>query len=66
MKFQLNIFLAALGLAFVIEGLPYFLAPGAVQRMIARMLAWSPSSLRLLGLVTMGLGLLLVAVSRFL
>jgi uncharacterized protein YjeT (DUF2065 family) len=65
MKFQFNIFLAALGLAFILEGLPYFLAPGAVKRMLVRMLNVQPSSLRLVGLGSMAAGLILVALARF-
>ena len=44
MKFQFNIFLAALGLAFVLEGLPYFLSPNTVKRMLVRMLEVKPFS----------------------
>lgn len=64
MKFQFNIFLAALGLAFILEGFPYFLAPGAVKRMLVRMLDVQPSLLRLLGFVSMAAGLILVALAR--
>ena len=35
-KFQWDIFLAALGLAMIIEGLPYFIAPHAIKRTIGR------------------------------
>lgn len=65
MKFQFNIFLAALGLAFVLEGLPYFLSPDTVKRMLVRMLEVKPSSLRLLGLASIVSGLVLVALARF-
>jgi uncharacterized protein YjeT (DUF2065 family) len=66
MNFQFNIFLAALGLAFILEGFPYFLAPGAVKRMLVRMQDVQPSTLRLFGLVSMAAGLILVALARFL
>ena len=66
MKFQFNIFLAALGLALIIESFPYFLAPGAVKRMLVRMLEVQPSSLRLFGFAGMVAGLVLVALARFL
>ena len=52
MKFQLNLFLAALGLALVIEGLPYFLAPDTVKRMAVRMQELPASTLRLIGLLS--------------
>ncbi|UCG39514.1 MAG: DUF2065 domain-containing protein [bacterium] len=66
MKFQTGLFIAALGLALVIEGLPYFLAPEAVKRMMIRVLGVSPRVLRILGLASMTAGLLLVALSRLL
>jgi uncharacterized protein YjeT (DUF2065 family) len=65
MKFQFNIFIAALGLAFVLEGLPYFLSPGTVKRMLLRMLEVKTSILRLLGLASIIAGLALVALARF-
>jgi len=66
MKFQINIFLAAVGLAFIFESLPYFLAPDAVKKLMVRVIGTSPSSLRLVGLVGIAAGLALVAFSRFL
>ena len=64
--FQWNIFIAALGLALVIEGLPYFLAPNAVKRMALRMGEIPDRILRILGLLSIAVGLGIVAVSRFL
>ncbi len=66
MKFQFNLFLAALGLALVIEGLPYFLAPDTVKRMAVRMQELPASTLRLIGLLSMVGGLVVVALSRLL
>jgi uncharacterized protein YjeT (DUF2065 family) len=66
MNFQFDIFLAALGLACILEGLPYFLAPGAVKRMMIHMLEAKPASLRMIGLTSMVAGLILVALARFL
>ncbi len=66
MKFQLNLFLAALGLALVIEGLPYFLAPDTVKRMAERMQELPSGTLRLIGLLSMIGGLVVVALSRLL
>ncbi len=65
MRFQINIFIAALGLAFIFESLPYFLAPEAVKRLMARVLGTQPSVLRLTGFAGIVAGLLLVAFSRF-
>jgi uncharacterized protein YjeT (DUF2065 family) len=66
MKFQIDIFLAAVGLAFIFESLPYFLAPDAVKRLMMRMIGTPPTSLRFVGLIGMAAGLALVAVSRHL
>ncbi len=65
MKFQINIFLAAVGLAFIFESLPYFLAPDAVKRLMVRVIGTPPFSLRLVGLAGMVAGLALIAFSRF-
>jgi uncharacterized protein YjeT (DUF2065 family) len=53
-------FLTALGLALIIEGMPYFLAPGALKRTLETIRRQPESSLRLFGLVAMlaGVGLL--------
>lgn len=66
MKFQLNLFLAALGLALVIEGLPYFLAPDTVKKMAERMQELPSGTLRFIGLLSMIGGLVVVALSRLL
>lgn len=65
-KFQWNIFLAALGLALILEGLPYFLAPDSVKRLAARMGEIPGGVLRVLGLLAIAGGLAIVALSRFL
>jgi uncharacterized protein YjeT (DUF2065 family) len=53
-------FLTALGLALIIEGMPYFLAPGAVKRTLERIREQPETALRLFGLFSMvaGVGLL--------
>ena len=65
MKFQFNIFLAALGLALIIEGMPYLLGPEAVKRMVIKMLEMPAGVLRGMGLASIGAGLLLIALSRY-
>jgi len=62
--FQLDIFLAALGLAFVLESLPYFLAPDGVKRILETVRETNPSVLRFIGLFGIITGLVLVAISR--
>ena len=66
MKFQFNIFIAALGLALIIEGMPYFLGPEAVKRMVIKLTGLPAGVLRGLGLASIGVGLLLIALSRYL
>ena len=65
MHFQFNIFIAALGLALILEGLPYFLGPEAVKRMVIKLAGLPAGVLRGLGLASIGAGLLLIALSRY-
>jgi uncharacterized protein YjeT (DUF2065 family) len=53
-------FITALGLALVIEGIPYFLFPSGLKRVLATMQEFPEHLLRLFGLVVMlvGLGIL--------
>jgi uncharacterized protein YjeT (DUF2065 family) len=56
--------LAALGLAFVLEGAAYALAPNAMRRLMERALLMPDAQLRLSGLLAAALGLLLVWLAR--
>ena len=62
--FQWSLFLTALGIALVLEGLPYFLSPETVKKMAALLPQLPNSSLRLFGLLGMAAGVALVALSR--
>jgi len=66
MVFQWKIFIAALGLALILEGLPYFLGPEAVRKLVSRLLDLPPSTLRFFGLAGILAGLALVALSKVL
>lgn len=66
MHFQWNIFIAALGLALILEGLPYFLGPDAVKGLISKIRELPSTVLRFLGLASIVSGLLLVALARIL
>ncbi len=55
----LKILLAAFGFAMFLEGLPYFVSPAGVRRYLAVVARLSDGTLRTLGLVLMGAGLLL-------
>ena len=56
MHFDAGTFLCALGLAFIIEGIPYFLFAERMRDMLTSLAASPPLVLRLMGLCGMGLG----------
>jgi len=64
MTFQWKIFIAALGLALIMEGLPYFLGPEAVKSLVRKVLELPPAYLRAFGLTAIIAGLALVGLSR--
>jgi uncharacterized protein len=57
--------LTAIGLVFVIEGMFYALAPGALKRMMAMLQNMPDDSLRLSGLIAASLGVAFVWGVRF-
>ena len=54
----------ALGLAVALEGMLYALFPGAMQRMIAKVITQPPERLRLAGLAGAAVGVLVVWLVR--
>ncbi|MGE9984626.1 DUF2065 domain-containing protein [Desulfovibrio sp. SGI.169] len=60
MRFDLALFLRALGLAFVLEGLCWALFPGGMRRAMSELLSRPEGQLRLAGLTAVAAGLLLV------
>lgn len=60
----LNDFLTALGLVMILEGVPYFLAPGKMRLWITKMTELPDKPLRQTGFVLMLLGLLVVYMVR--
>ena len=52
--------LTLLGLVLILEGIPWFLSPVSVRRLLRRLSESADASLRLLGLTLMLGGLLLV------
>jgi len=56
----MGLFLCALGIAFIIEGLPYFAFPSAMKKWLAEVVKMRSSYLRAIGLLSMSFGLLLV------
>jgi uncharacterized protein YjeT (DUF2065 family) len=57
-------FLTALALVLVIEGVVYALFPGAMQRMMARLMETPASALRATGLASAVIGVFLVWLLR--
>lgn len=60
MNFDLDLFLRALGLACVLEGLCWALFPSGMRRALLSLLPLPASQLRLVGLAAMGIGLLAI------
>ncbi|MFW5838248.1 MAG: DUF2065 domain-containing protein [Desulfovibrionaceae bacterium] len=64
MDINWTLLLAALGLAFVLEGLPYFLWAERMPRVLLILAQRKPSKLRQLGLSAIIFGLLLVFLAK--
>lgn len=64
MNLDWSLFFVALGLAFLLEGLPYFLLADRMPGILLSLAAKPPRSLRVLGLTAMIMGVLLVALGR--
>ena len=64
MTFDWKPFLAALGLAILLEGLVWALAPDAMRRAVILIAQMPKSSIRVLGLAALALGLFLVWLAR--
>lgn len=60
MEFNIELFLRALGLAVVLEGLCWTLFPGGMRRALLSLLPLPESRLRIVGLAALALGLLVV------
>lgn len=60
----MDFFLCVLGMVMIIEGLPYFAFPEKMKFWIQSMLEMADSTLRVMGLVLMMIGLLLVYIGR--
>ena len=58
-----KLLLSALGLAVFLEGLPYFVSPPAVRRVLAGMSRMSDGALRLTGFTLMVVGLVVAYVA---
>mgnify|MGYP005918396835 CR=1 FL=1 len=64
MNFNLSLFLAALGLACVLEAMPWLLSPRKTRKMLMEMLSLSDETLRGGGIVLLVLGVVACAAGR--
>lgn len=64
MRFHVSLFVAALGLACVLESLPWLLAPDRMREAMRHLGQLPPEKLRLWGFALLGGGLILVSLSR--
>ena len=60
----MKLFLSALGLALILEGLPYALSPATVRRMAEVLPHLSDQFLKTMGVVVMGIGIVVIACGR--
>ncbi len=64
MHFHLSLLLCALGLAAVLEALPWLLCPKKMREAMLHFAALPPEQVRVAGLILLALGMLLCAVGR--
>ncbi|MHC1702124.1 MAG: DUF2065 domain-containing protein [Humidesulfovibrio sp.] len=64
MELDWQLIFIALGLAFLLEGLPYFVLAERMPGILLTLASRPPRSLRILGLTSIILGVLLVALGR--
>ncbi|WP_147820013.1 DUF2065 domain-containing protein [Salidesulfovibrio onnuriiensis] len=64
MNIDWTLFLSALGLAFVFEGIPYFLFAERMPKVLLTLAAQPKRHLRILGLTSIILGILVVSFAR--
>lgn len=58
----MELFISAVGLLFIIEGLPYFINPDGMKRIAGILLTMNPRNLRIGGLVLMSTGMVILYV----
>jgi uncharacterized protein YjeT (DUF2065 family) len=60
----MDFLLVVIGVVMIVEGIPWFLAPGGYKRLLLQLLPMADNILRLIGLTFMLCGLLLVYLVR--
>jgi len=61
---SVEFFLCVLGMVFIIEGIPYFVFPDKLKSFLARVSAIPESTLRMLGMAAIAVGLILLYLGR--
>lgn len=56
----MKFFLTIAGILLILEGVPWFMSPGGVRRLLGQLATLPDGALRLLGLTSMLIGLLMV------
>lgn len=59
----MKLFLSALGLMLIFEGLPYFAFPESIKRWLRTVMGLPPSQLRILGFFSIAVGAVLIYVA---
>jgi uncharacterized protein YjeT (DUF2065 family) len=60
----MKLLVTLIGLILVLEGLPYVVAPEAMQRWLQQLLDLKPSQLRMMGAVAMAAGFIILLFAR--
>jgi hypothetical protein len=60
----MDFLLVVIGVVMIVEGIPWFLAPGGYKRLLLQLLPMGDNILRVIGLTFMLCGLLLVYLVR--
>ena len=62
----MSFFLCVIGMVMVVEGLPYFTAPGKMKNMIQMLLTLEDNALRNFGGFLMVVGIIIVYIGKYL
>lgn len=61
----MELFLSALGLAMVLEGIPYFTFPGKIKELAKRLPVLPNRAIRFFGFSIMSIGLIIIYLGRY-
>ena len=60
----MELFLSAIGLAMIIEGLPYFVFPDQIKELAKRLPSMSNNAIRMIGIIIIAIGLIVIYLGR--